>query len=136
MYVCLYVCVRIHIHTKDGRWECSLVFRCMYKTYKHIHKHMYILVSALFINTYTYICMCIYTNTHNIFIYIYMYVYIRCTWYVLHICIFIRRNYIFAGKHTKCHRSAKCARNYGTNRCIDDVKTNPLMLWHDRVVCT
>ena len=63
------------------------------------------------------------------YMYIYMCVYIRCTWCVLHTCIFIRRNHIFAGKHTKGCRSRKCARNYG-------VKTNPLLLWHDRVVCT
>ena len=73
-YICMHVClyVRIHIHTKDGRWECTLVFRCMYKTYKLIHKHMYVLVSALFINTYTYIhtFIYVYIQIHTIYLYL------------------------------------------------------------------
>ena len=80
MHVCMFICMCTHTYIPKMGGGNVYLFLVVYKTYKRVHKHMYILVSALLINTHIYM--------HNIHSYMYVYRYTQYIYIYLYVCVY------------------------------------------------
>ena len=135
IYICMYICVSIHIHTGDVHMIDLFAVRAHVRLLRsHMYIYIYICVQMC-VWTYTYVCIYVYIHM-NVYMCIYKHTYRCCTYdwsicgtctrpsrqipyiYIyIHMCIYMYITYIYVCIYVYIHMNVYMCIYKHTHRC-------------------